>query len=72
MPITFIKVISLSVTMTCGPPSDVIKRPLNLSRAQVKLYCLSLDRNANTAQKVNLVDITPTISSNENRYLLVF
>jgi len=37
-----------------------MKIPLNLSRAEVKLFCLSLDRNANTTKKVNLVDVTPT------------
>ena len=57
--------------MTCGPPSDVINRPLSLSRAQVKLFCFSLDKNANAVEKVNFVEVTPTISSNGNRYLLV-
>jgi len=37
----------------------------------VKLFCLSLDKNANATEKVNLVDVTPTISSNDNQYLLV-
>jgi len=41
---SFIKARSMLVTMTCGPPSDVINRPLSLSRAQVKLFCFSLDK----------------------------
>jgi len=71
MPITFIKARSLSVTMTYGPPSDVINRPLSLSRAQVKLFCFSLDKYANADEKVNPIDVTPTISSNGNQYILV-
>jgi len=71
MSITFIKVGSLSVTITWRPSLDVIKRHLSLSRAQVKLFCLSLDKNANVAEKVNPVDITPTISSKGNQYFLV-
>jgi len=57
--------------MTYGPPSNVINKPLNLSRAQVKLFYFSLDKNENAAEKVNPVEVTPTISSNGNRYLLV-
>ena len=71
MPIAFIKARSLSLTITCGPPLEVMNNPLNLSKAQVKLDSRSLDMNTNLAEKVNPVDVTPTISSNGNRYLLV-
>jgi len=46
--------------------SEVMNNPLNLYRAQVKLDSRSLDMNANIAEKVNPVDVTPTISSNGN------
>jgi len=61
----------MSVTMTYGPPLDFINKPLSLSRTQVKLFCHSLDKYANAIEKVNSIDITPTISSNVNRSLLV-
>jgi len=46
MAITFIKARSMSLTITCGPPSDVMNNPLSLSRDQVKLDCRSLYMNA--------------------------
>jgi len=72
MAITFIKARSLSLIIICGPPVDVTNNPLSLSRAQVKLDYCSLDMNANPVDKVNPIDVTPTISSNDNQYLLVF
>jgi len=71
MAITFSKARSLSLTITCGPSSDVMNNPLSVSRAQVKLDCLSLDKNANPTKKVKPVDGTQIILSNDNQYLLV-
>jgi len=71
MPITLIKVRSLSLIMTCWPPSNVINNPLSLSKAQVKLFCCSLDKNTKAVEKVNPIDVTPSISSNDNQYLLI-
>jgi len=71
MAIRFIKERSLLLTLTYGQPSNVMNNPLNLCRAQVKLDCHSLEMNANLVEKVNPVDVTPTISCNVNQYFLV-
>lgn len=57
--------------MTFESPSDVINYPLNLSRAQVKLFYYSLDNNSKTTEKINPHDVIPTISINNNQHLLV-
>lgn len=60
------KVGSLSLTMTYGSPPDVKSNPFSLYKVQVKLSFRSLDKNTKAFVKANPIDVTLTISSNEN------
>jgi len=60
---TFIKVRSLSLTITVGYTSLLKNNPVNLCKAQVKLFSRSVDIKTKAAEKVKPVDVTPTIPS---------
>ena len=69
--IAFIRARSLSLTITWGYTSSLKNNPLSLCNDHMKLFSRSVDNNTKAAEKVNPVDVTPTISSKGSLYFLV-